>query len=119
MAALLMILAAPAPAPAQGVTAEEAIEKQRRMLDPPAEEQCAEASLDDKIVVCGRRSGNSFRVPDEPTPGDRIVGHVASGTEAMADAGRCISRCPQPLGINIIKAVPTIIKGIGRLFGNE
>ena len=119
MAILPVLLAAAVPVQGQSVTAEEAMEVYKQKVGTAAtDRRCDAATEEDEIVVCGSR-GSGQRVAFEPVAGEREIGHVASGLEAMNTADRCVSRCPQPLSINVFKAVPAIAKGIGRLFGGE
>ena len=115
MTAALILAAGTAPAEAQ-VTAEQALSNYRKTFKSTQELDCPRNG--GEIVVCGRQSGdrdpNRLPLPSETEPGARIGGHVPSGGDAMA-AGRCISRCPQPVGVNLL-AIPGFIgKVIERL----
>ncbi|HWH16920.1 MAG TPA: hypothetical protein VNT77_01070 [Allosphingosinicella sp.] len=111
---LLLILTG-SPAAAQPVTAEQAIEKYRESFKP-VEIECAKEADPDVITVCGSRdSSNRYRVPYQPDPGEPE--HLAPGEapQASTSVGACLSRCPQPVSVNILEAVPAVLKGIRKI----
>ena len=89
---------------APALTAEQAIENYREQFVPVAEIDCPTPTDPDEIVVCGRGPGQKDpnRMPFESVrvPGERIPGEPA-GAEAFS----CLRLCPQPLKIDLIKAV--------------
>jgi hypothetical protein len=116
MTAALLIAIAPAPALAQRqVTAEEALANYRKMFKSTGEIECPKDAAE--IVVCAQRDAadpNRLPLPQDPEPGGRIAGHLPNGRDAMS-AERCISRCHQPLRVNVL-AIPGFIgKVIERL----
>jgi hypothetical protein len=78
--------------------------------------RCPRDGDSDDIVVCGRIDDSRMRVPYEPVPGEvhRIAGDLPTGRDAMA-AGQCLRLCPQPVMIDLIGAVRTIVRGVDRL----
>ena len=112
MTAALILAMAPGPALAQRqVTADEALANYRKMFKSTGEIDCPRE--EGEIVVCGRRSAgpDPYRLPlpVEREPGERVRG------EATADAGGCISRCHQPVAINILGIPSFLGKVIERL----
>ena len=89
LALLALALAAPVAAPAQEpLTAEAAIETQKRQLEEAAgTAPCPEEGEGEEIVVCARRGPDPYRVPfpDEQPPGTRGAG-LGTAANAM-DAG--------------------------------
>lgn len=115
MASLLLPLAAPAAAEAaRPVTAAEAIQNYEEMVAPaqPGGE-CVVSDDPDAITVCGKRT-ESNRVHATNDPGARVHG-TPNGVDALASAEHCVSRCPQPVQINVFKAADFIARGIKRL----
>ena len=110
MTAALLLASAPASAAAE-VTAEQALAKYRQVFKSPQELDCPTGG--DEIVVCAPRRGapSPFRLPlgVQRQPGERVRG------EASADFGGCVSRCHQPVQVNIL-AIPGFIgRAVGRL----
>jgi hypothetical protein len=111
LAALLALAPAPAAAgqaatqPAR--TAEEAMANYRETFESVRELDCPTPEDPEEIVVCGRPSDapdpNRAPLPIGPEPGARVVGGVPSALESMS-AGGCISRCPQPVMVDVFKA---------------
>jgi hypothetical protein len=107
---LLAGLAAPAAA-AEPLTAEKAIEHYREVFVPAEQLDCPRSADPEEILVCGRKPG--ARDPDRlPLPVERVAGErvrmlpgESPGGVAAMSADRCISRCPQPLKVDIIKAI--------------
>lgn len=122
--ALLALLAAPSVAGAQSITAEQAIENQRRQLqaatglaaNPAAD--CEASSDPEEIIVCGREDDGRYRLPlpVEPEPGARrrLVGEPPTGTEALG-AGRCFRLCQGSAGVDIFDVVEGAVRAVGRL----
>ena len=110
MTAALILAAGAAPAEAQ-VTAEQALSNYRKTFKTTRELDCPTDGGD--IVVCGRRAGERdparLPLPVEREPGARVAG------EPMKDSGGCVSRCHQPVQVNIL-AIPGFIgKALDRL----
>ncbi len=111
----LVLLLALAPVPsvaaqagtAPPATAEEAIANYRQTFKSTDELDCPRSADPNDIVVCARPADapdpDRLPLPVVPEPGARIVGGLPSGIESMG-ADRCISRCPQPLRIDLLKA---------------
>src|SRR5688572_15961903 len=106
LVAAALVSHAPAAA-AETLTAEQAIERYRDQYQPVAELDCPTPSDPDEIVVCGRAGQRDpNRLPFDPprTPGERLHGEAPSGMDAM-NADACLRLCPQPLKLDLIKAV--------------
>ena len=100
-------------------TADQAIAAYEEKFGFRSASRCVAATDPAEIVVCGQREGNGrFRVSPRGEPGQRVVGDLSSGTAAMS-AGGCISRCAQPLQVDLIKAVPAVINGIRRILNPD
>src|SRR3546814_15369874 len=74
-------------APAQTLTAEQALENYRDTFVPVSELDCPESENPDEIVVCGRRPGapdpNRLPLPVEPLPGARASDDALSGHQVL------------------------------------
>src|SRR3546814_17686606 len=74
-------------APAQTLTAEQALENYRDTFVPVSELDCPESENPDEIVVCGRRPGapdpNRRPLPVEPLRGARDSDGALSGTQVL------------------------------------
>ena len=111
MTAILIAAYAPAAAPDR-VTAEQVIAKYHEtfsLVNP----RCATAPGEEDIVVCGRRTGNQSQRVVLPQDADRtgpVRGDMPTGMAAMSNEP-CISRCPQPLQVNIL-AIPGFVKDV-------
>ena len=83
----------PFAAPAQPLTAEQAMANYRGAFVPVAELDCPKSERPDEIVVCGRPIGtpdpNRLPLPVEPLPGDRISGEAASAVETANMKDEC------------------------------
>ena len=120
MSILFLVLANAAqpasPTDAVAGTAEEAIEdhRQRLMGRSATRGRCAPASAPDEIVVCAP-DDDRYRVPPrEPEPQSGAIAGVRQNRSAFEESA-CTHRCmPQPQ-INVIEAIGTIRRGIGRL----
>ena len=117
IAVLALALPAPLEAAPQFVTAEEALEIHREALDPAvAAETCPDGAGEEEIVVCGRRGTSPYRYtgPVQRKPGapETLPGEMA---RAPTSVGGCISRCYQPVMVDVIGAGIAIAKGIGKL----
>lgn len=120
---LVTLLALPAAAGAQPVTAQEAIAAQRRQLEAviggaARARDCDPAAEPGEIVVCGRDDGERHRLPlpVEPMPGERrrLLGEAPTGTEAMA-ADRCFRLCQGGVSVDLIGLVVGAARVAGRL----
>ena len=81
------------------------------------ERDCGGGGSDAEVVVCGRRVGGGWRVPDEPEPGTRLrltAGELPTGTAAM-NAGGCLRLCHQPVMVDVFGAVRAISRGLDRI----
>jgi hypothetical protein len=109
MTAALILAAGAAPAEAQ-ITAEQALSNYRKTFKSTREIDCPRDGAE--IVVCGRLGGRDparLPLPVEREAGTRVAGEVSK------DGGGCISRCHQPVQVNIL-AIPALIgKVIERL----
>ncbi len=103
MTAALLLASAPASAGAE-VTAEQALARYRQAFKPTQELDCPKGG--EEIVVCAPRKGapNPYRLPlgAQREPGERVPG------EASSDVGGCISRCHQPVQVDLL-AIPGLI----------
>lgn len=120
---LVILLALPAAAGAQPVTAAEAIATQRRQLEAVTggaarARDCDPAAEPGEIVVCGRDDGERHRLPlpVEPMPGERrrLLGEAPTGTEAMA-ADRCFRMCQTGAMIDVFGLVRGPARVAGRI----
>ncbi len=86
MGALIWGATAAAAAPAQTLTADQAMANYRDAFVPLIELDCPESTDPDEIVVCGRPIGtpdpNRLPLPVAPLPGDRVAGEAMSSVEA-------------------------------------
>jgi len=109
----LLLTAGPSAAPAQSLTAEQALHAYRRTFPSPRQLDCPKGEGSEEIVVCARPRGvpdpNRLPLPVASEPGARIAG------EALSDGGGCIQRCPQPLRIDLMKVPGLVGKLIDRL----
>jgi len=120
MSILFLVLANAAqpasPTDAAATTAEEAVEahRQRLMGRSAARGRCAPASAPDEIVVCAP-DDDRYRVPpSQPEPESGVIAGVRQNRSAFEESA-CTHRCmPQPQ-IDVIGAINTIRRGIGRL----
>jgi hypothetical protein len=121
---VLFLLLIPGAAPAQRVTAEQAIENHRRQLQSATgtgvrrAADCEPSSNPDEIVVCGRNDNERHRLPlpVEPVPGapQRQLGELPTGGDALS-AGGCLRLCHQPVQVDVIGAARGAARAIGRL----
>jgi len=120
---LLLLIWTPGAAQAQPVTAEEVLANHRRQVlavtgSGRRAADCERAQDGDEIVVCGQTDHARHRLPlpVEPVPGAprRIAGEPPTGTVALAGGG-CLRLCHQPVQIDVIGAVGTAARAIGRL----
>ena len=111
MAAILIAAYAPVAAP-DPVTAEQVIARYREefnLVDP----RCETTPGEEDIVVCGRRPGNQSQrvvLPENSDGSAPVRGDAPTGMSAMNNEP-CISRCPQPLRIDIL-AIPGFVKDV-------
>ena len=111
IAAILIAAYAPAAAP-DPVTAEQVIANYRERFDL-VNPRCATTPGEEDIVVCGRRAGNQSQrvvLPEDPDRTGPVRGDTPTGMSAMNNEP-CISRCPQPLQVNIL-AIPGFVKDV-------
>lgn len=122
MAVALTFAFAPAAAWGQPISDREALELHPGdIVKPIALTGCPTSTDPDEIVVCGVRSPDPPRLSangDVRLSGDPLPGEAPTGMAAMG-AGACISRCPQPLRLDIVKAVGSVSAAIGRLLDDE
>jgi hypothetical protein len=117
LAAALMA-AAPQGASARGRTAEQALETYRKVFRPTPILDCPPAADPETITVCGRRSDldpDRVPLPVEGTAGERVRLVPGEAPRASTNVGGCLHRCPQPLTVNVLSAVPAIVEGIKRI----
>ena len=122
----LALASAPAIASQAGTqparTAEEAMANYRETFESVRELDCPTPEDPEEIVVCGRPSGapdpNRAPLPIAPEPGMRVVGGVPSALESMS-AGGCISRCPQPVMVDVFKAAKFMKNLADRIINGE
>jgi len=111
---VLLLLLVPTQASTQTVTAEQAIENQRRQLMGTAagvsrSADCAPAQSPDEIVVCGQddQERHRLRIPAEGVAGEPTrltAGEPPSGRAAMG-ADACFRLCHEPVKFNPIEVV--------------
>lgn len=86
MGVLIWGMMAATAAPAQTVTAEQAMQNYRELFAPVSELDCPRSRDPEEIVVCGRPFGapdpNRLPLPVQPLPGDRVAGEAMSTVEA-------------------------------------
>ena len=104
-------------APPPLVTAEKALEMHRQRFEGTVSfDSCPVGAEGEEIVVCGRRGDSPYRytgpVAREPGAPETLPGEVA---RAPTSVGGCLSRCPQPVMVDVIGAAGAIAKGIGKL----
>jgi hypothetical protein len=109
----LALLLAPVPAAAGQVastppaTSEEALANYRQTFKSTREIDCPRSVDPNDIVVCARPKDapdpNRVPLPIGPEPGARVGGEMPSGLASMA-AGGCISRCHQPVMVDVVQA---------------
>ncbi len=97
-------------------TAEEAVAAYRDVFKSIRELDCPRSGTEE-IVVCGRQEGEAppgrLPLPVEREPGERVRG------EPLQDGGGCISRCPQPVMVPLLKVPGFIAKVIEPLKDDE
>ena len=111
MTAILLAASAPAPAP-DPVTAEQVIARYQETFGL-VNRRCAAAPGEEEIVVCGKRTGTQSQRVVLPEDSDRtgpVRGDTPTGMSAMNNEP-CISRCKQPLSVNIL-AIPGFVKDV-------
>jgi hypothetical protein len=117
---LLLLAFVPAAAPAQSLTAEQAIAEQRRQVmgagrSGTRSAECAASQTADEIVVCGRGDSDRHRLPlpVEPVPGERqrMLGEPPTGTAALG-AGACFRLCHEPVKFNPIEMVVDVAQAL-------
>ena len=115
---LLPILSAGIASPvlAQQVTAEQAIEDYRETFQPTGILDCPRDP--GEITVCGKRpESDPNRIPSsgQRMAGDRIRLVPGEAPRAGLDVGGCIRLCHRPVSVNILAAVPVLVKGIRKI----
>ena len=125
MGALIWGAIATSAAPAQTLTAEQAMENYRDAFEPVATLDCPESEDPDEIVVCGRPFGapdpNRLPLPVQPLPGDRVSGEAMTSVEAGNIKEECSAVGPHngcgglvPIGAIIgvaVKVVGALVDG--------
>lgn len=112
-------------APAQTLTAEQALENYRETFAPVSELDCPKGEDPDEIVVCGRSPGapdpNRLPLPVEPLPGARNTDDALSGIAVLNRKEPCSTVGPhngcggtlpvfQVIGV-AVKAVQALVDG--------
>lgn len=123
MALALLLAALPTAAEARQaasgppVSAEEAIAKYRQTFPSTRELDCPAPKDPEEIVVCGRPKDalapDRAPLPIAREPGARIAG------ELLVDGGGCISRCPQPVMVDVYQAAKFMKNLAERLIQGE
>jgi hypothetical protein len=111
MTAILLAAYAPSPAP-DPTTAEQVIANYQDAFGL-VDRRCAAAPGEEEIVVCGKRAGTQPQRVVLPANSDRtgpVRGDTPTGMSAMNNEP-CISRCKQPLSVNIL-AIPGFLKDV-------
>jgi hypothetical protein len=112
-------------APAQTVTADQALANYRELFEPVAELDCPKSQTPDEIVVCGRPfdapDPNRLPLPVQPLPGDRVSGEAMTSVEAGNIKEKCSAVGPNngcgglvPIGAIIgvaVKIVGALVDG--------
>lgn len=118
--AMLLCLAG-APARAQGATAEEALARYKATFAPAGARGCAAPGADGEIVVCGRRTETSPRLPlpMEPATGARVTDGAPRASAERGEAGteRCSTVGPNQQcggGLPIFGIAATIAKVVAQ-----
>jgi hypothetical protein len=109
-----MAAAAPVPAlaAAEPVTAEQAIENQRKGVRQAV--GVCDRTAEDQILVCGSRGGAGRDVfPDEPGQRQRLVAGEARSASGAVNLGTC---CAPRGGLNVIHMGQALAKGLGKIF---
>ena len=103
---------------AQAADPQALVEAQRAQVRGMIRPGCRTSDDPEDITVCGRRDDRGPRgplpaIPYAPEPGTIAAGARAGGEQraAMANDG-CIQRCPQPVRVDIIGAVRSIVRAI-------
>ena len=112
-------------APAQTLTAEQALANYRETFAPVSELDCPKGEDPDEIVVCGRSPGspdpNRLPLPVEPLPGARNTDESLSGIPVLNRKEPCSTVGPhngcggtlpvfQVIGV-AVKAVQALVDG--------
>ena len=99
MGALISGVMAATAAPAQTLTAEQAMKNYRDVFAPLSELDCPESDDPDEIIVCGRAPGtpdpNRLPLPVAPLPGARNSDRATSAADALNRKEGC-----SPVGLH-------------------
>ena len=116
---LMVAGASPAPAFAQLAGADRAMNRYRQVFKPTAEIDCPRPDDNsDAITVCGRRGEtdpNRLPLPVRQGAGSPTRLLPGEAPRATMNVGGCIRLCPQPVQVDLIKAVPAIVEGIKKI----
>ena len=84
IATVMLAATVAAAAPAQSLTAEQAMANHKRAVERIGND-CADEGASEEIVVCARRTGPSMRLPlpVQPEPGARVNGEAVSATTGL------------------------------------
>ena len=116
---LLAFVIWPRPATAQTkptLTAEQAMERYQEVFTPSGRRAapCEPSQNPDEVVICGRRDVPRDVFPDEP--GTRVSLLPGEPPSPSAGTSGC---CGSGGGINVLKVVSTLRKGLGALLGKN
>ena len=121
MTAPLLIALSAAPAAAQPVTAEQAVNNYRDAFRSLKELDCPKGADPEEVVVCGRRDRpDPARLPlrTAPEPGRRIQGEAVSTVAAAGKRETCSTVGPNPQcggGLPILGIAATVAKAAVRV----
>ena len=118
MTMFLLVGTFPGPAFAQEAGAERAMTRYRQVFKPTAEIDCPRPDDPETITVCGRRpetDPNRLPLPVGPDAGSPTRLLPGEAPRATMNVGGCMRLCPQPVQVDLIKAVPAVVEGIKKI----
>lgn len=117
---MMLIAVAPAGLSAQTLTAEQAMANHRRATALVGDE-CRRTGPDgeEEILICGRRSGPSLRLPlpVEPEPGARVRGESVAASDGL-EVKQCTSWGPNQRcggGLPVMAIAVAAVKGVAKV----